>query len=524
MPGLILRNARIWTGFPGAPPADCAAVEDGVFRFVGRAADVNPRPGMAAIDAGGRLVVPGLTDSHIHLRHTGMAMSGVDLKGVPSVEEACRRVAARAASLPPGTWIQGAGWDQNDFPGRAFPDRAALDKAAPGHPVVLTHTSGHCTWVNSLALRGAGITASTAAPAGGAIDLDAGGEPSGILRDNASQLVYTAIPRPTDAEVVSAIAAAARHANSRGLTGVHAMDVSAAELGALRALAAAGSLDLRTFAFLSARDLARWDGTRTGDAFGLLTIGGVKFFADGALGSLTAWMEEPYERTGGLGFPLQPVEDLEAGVRWCLEHGLATAVHAIGDRANAEVAGVFERVASVSPALPRRVEHAQLLAPGLARRFAQLGVTASVQPIHATQDMEKVDLEWGARGCYAYPFRSLLAAGVNLAFGSDSPVETLDPLVGIHAAVSRRRATGEPPAGWYPAECLPIEDALAAYTSGPARALGLEASLGSIAPGHAADFVVLSAGVFALPDPMAILDVNVDMTVVGGRVVFDRAG
>jgi predicted amidohydrolase YtcJ len=250
----------------------------------------------------------------------------------------------------------------------------------------------------------------------------------------------------------------------------------------------------------------------------------VKFFADGALGSLTAWMFDPYEGSDNVGFPLVPPEELERQVRSCLSAGLAPAIHAIGDRANHEVLNLLERTQSIAPELPRRIEHAQLLSQRDLARFSALGVTASVQPIHATQDMHKVDRHWGERGKNAYAFDSLIDSGANVAFGSDSPVETIDPLAGVHAAVTRRNAAGAPPEGWRAEQRISLAAALAAYTQGSARAVQEHAHSGRIAAGMFADFAVLSHDLFALADPMEILRARVDLTVVGGRVVYRRDG
>jgi hypothetical protein len=463
-------------------------------------------------------------DGHAHLLSTGLAMRSVDLKGVASADEAVRRVAERARSTAPGTWVRGAGWDQHLWPGAAFPTRQELDHAAPEHPVVLTHTSGHCVWVNSAALRAAAVTVATPPPAGGAIDREADGAPSGILRDAASRLVYDAMPPVSRDERTDALRDAIAHAHRLGITGVHAMDAGRGELAALRALREQDALDLRVRVFLSATRLDDWAGNvRSGDGDDVLRIGGVKFFADGALGSMTAWMLAPYEGSGDRGLAIQPAEELEGQVHRCLEHGLAPAIHAIGDRANREVLDILERTRGVAAELPRRIEHAQVLSEEDIARFAALDVVASVQPIHATQDMEKVERVWGERGRYAYAFASLLRSGATLAFGSDSPVETMDPIAGLHAAVTRRNGRGEPPDGWYPHERISLNDAVAAYTTGCASAVREEGQLGRIAAGALADFVVLSQDIFALEDAMDILDTRVDLTVVGGAIVH-RAG
>ncbi len=524
MSDLLLRNGRIWTGVSNTPWADAALVRNGRFAFVGRESELDVAPGVEVLDVLGRLVIPGLIDGHAHLLSTGMAMQAVDLKGVASLGEAVYRVGERAKVTPRHEWIWGAGWDQNLWRGSGFPDRKDLDLVSTSHPIVLAHTSGHCIWVNSVALRISGITPSTASPEGGKIDSDPDGEPSGILRDSAAQLVYDVVPKPSHDQRLAALRTAVTWAHSLGVTGIHAMDVGHGELAAARELHAAGELRLRLRVFLSGRSLEDWldEGLRTGDGDDVLKIGGVKFFADGALGSLTAWMLAPYEGGSDVGLPLQTPAELEARVRICLAHGLAPAIHAIGDRANREVLAILERARAVSPELPRRIEHAQLLSAADVGRLGQLRTTASVQPIHATQDMAKVDRCWGERGRGAYAFASLLAGGANLAFGSDTPVETMSPLAGIHAAVTRRTAKGDPPGGWYPDERISLEEAITAYTSGCARATCEDELVGRIAPGQYADFVVLSSDIFELDDPMRILEADADVTVVRGEVVHQR--
>ncbi len=508
MADLLLHNARIWTGDPAAPWATAALIRHGRFDQVGAAGGIEAPHNVETLDAHGRLVVPGLTDGHAHLLGTGAAMRSVDLKRTASAIDAASRVATRAASTAEGEWIRGAGWDQNDWSGAAFPHRRDLDALVPERPVYLVHTSGHCAWANSAALRIANVTAATRAPTGGAIDLDADGEPTGVLRDAAMRLIADAIPALTQSDRIDAMRDAVTQAHRLGLTGAHAMDVGRGELQALYALNDAGDLRLRVRTFLSATRIDEWvdRNLTTGDGDEMLRCGGVKFFADGALGSLTAWMQAPYEGTNDAGFPLQPIDELRAQVARSLEHGLAPAIHAIGDRANHEVLDLLEALRGVAPHLPRRIEHAQLLRHDDIVRFGALGVTASAQPIHATQDMAKVDRSWGARGAGAYVFASLLASGANLAFGSDTPVESMDPIAGIHAAVARRNAAGEPAAGWYPDERIALDAALVAYTAGCARATGETQALGRIAPGYHADFVVLTRDLFALDDPMDTLD------------------
>jgi predicted amidohydrolase YtcJ len=522
MPDLFIRNARIWTG---ADPtwADTAYVRDGRFLFVGRAGDVSPQAGAPILDLEGRFMMPGFIDAHVHLLGTGLAMSSVDLKGVASAEEALRRVADRVAVTPADSWVTGAGWDQNLWAGAAFPHRHMLDRVSGVTPIVLTHTSGHCIWTNSAALRAAGVTGATPDPAGGAIDRDGEGAPTGILRDQASKLVADAMPHVSQADRIAAVEAAVRHAHRLGVTGVHAMNAGRGEFQALHALNDAARLRLRVRLYLAHDRLDEWieRNLATGDGDDMLRIGGVKFFADGALGSLTAWMFEPYERAVTSGFPLQPVEDLERDVRRSLEQGLAPAIHAIGDRANHEVLDLYQRVTGVGTHLPRRIEHAQCLIADDIGRFAAQQIFASMQPVHAPADWRKVDAEWGARGRGAYAFASLLSSGARLAFGSDTPVETMDPLAGVHAAVTRRTADGKPATGWFPDERIPVAEALHSYTVGAAAAGGEADSTGVIREGARADAVVLSADPFSLADHMALQDISVVMTIVAGEIVHD---
>lgn len=522
---MLIKNAKCWTGLASQPWADTMLVRDGRFVFVGPEAAA-ALPGDAdTLDCRGRLVVPGFTDGHAHLLNTGMAMRSVNLKDASSVEDAVVRVAAAVSGTTAGAWVRGAGWDQHRWPDTRFPTRNQLDAIAPDTPVMLIHTSGHCIWVNSAALHAAGVTDNTQPPAGGEIGRDERGRPTGVLFDNAVQLIYAAMPSVTREDRAIALREAIGHAHALGVTGAHAVDVSRGELSALRTLHDDGALRFRTRVFLSGARLDGWLGqTRTGDGDDMLRIGGVKFFADGALGSLTAWMNEPYAGSSDVGFPLVEPDELERQVRACLGSGLAPAIHAIGDKANHEVLEILERTQDVAPELPRRIEHAQLLAQDDIARFGRLAITASVQPIHATQDMHKVDSHWGTRGLGAYAFAWLLASGANVAFGSDSPVETIDPLAGLHAAVTRRNARGEPEGGWYPDQRISVEAALRAYSTGCARAVNEEPSVGQLGPGFLADFVVLSRDILALDDPMDVLEARVDITVVGGEVVYRREG
>jgi predicted amidohydrolase YtcJ len=493
------------------------------------------RPGGRAVDLGGRAVVPGLIDAHVHFGWHSLAVyqNRVDLDNVPSREEALARVAAAAAQTPPGRWIQGAGWNKNLWPGASFPTAADLDAVAPHHPVALADKSHHALWANSPALQVAGISAATSSPEGGEILRDAAGQPTGILLETASDLVLQAIPQPDVAEMAAALRRGIVQAQALGLTGVHDPG-HATVLGALQVLRAEGQLGLRATVHIPGEDLeaAIHLGLRSGLGDVHLRIGGVKIFADGALGPQTAHMLSPFEGTAdNRGIPTHRAAELAALVRRAHAAGLSVAVHAIGDAANRAVLDAIEGAQVVAalgpgtagrPILPDRIEHVQLLHADDVPRLAALGVVASMQPIHATSDMEMAERYWGARCALAYAWKSVLEAGGELAFGSDCSVETLDPLAGIHAAVTRRRSDGSPgPQGWIPAQRLTVTEAVRAYTLGAARASGEAHLKGSLTPGKLADVVVLSHDIFQV-DPMQILDARVEMTVLDGRIVYEQ--
>jgi predicted amidohydrolase YtcJ len=482
-----------------------------------------------AIDLGGRTVVPGFTDSHLHFLSYGLSLTQIDLAEVPGLEEALSRVAARASTTPAGQWLTGRGWDHSLWEGGAFPTREHLDRVAPDHPVLLRRKCGHASWANSRALELAGITAETPDPPGGAIDRDpASGEPTGILKETASALVSRLLQEPTLDEAVQAIKVGMAHAHRLGLVGVHTMEGETA-FRAFQRLRAAGELRLRVLMQIpeDSLDGAIQAGLESGFGDERLRIGGVKAFADGSLGAHTAYMLEPYEdEPDNMGIPIATAQQLEEVVRKASRAGIAAFVHAIGDRANREVLNAIEtsRRAGEGLHLRHRIEHTQVLHPADIPRLAQLGVVASMQPIHATQDMLVADARWGARSAGAYAFRSLLDSGTVLAFGSDSPVEDLSVMKGIHAAVTRRRADGSPgPQGWYPEQRLSVTEAVYAYTAGAAYASGEEAIKGTLSSGKLADLVVLSQDIFSI-DPMAILETEVVATLLDGAVVYSADG
>ena len=533
---LLLFNGRIYTMDPAQPRAEALAIAGNRILAVGSDAELRPLlgPGGSAVDLEGQAAIPGLIDAHVHFGWYSWAIhqGEIDLDNVPTKAEAVARVADQSRRVPAGQWIQGAGWNKNIWPDPAFPTAADLDAVAREHPVALEDKSHHATWVNSRALELAGITAASEDPPGGEIVRDAEGQPTGILLETAAQLVYKVIPDAEVEPMVEALRKGVSEAHRLGLTGVHDPGHPTV-LAALQALRSRGELGLRTLVHIPSGDLnaALRLGLRSGLGDEYLRIGGIKLFADGALGPQSAHMLAPYEGTvDNIGIPTHTADELRDVVGRARMGGLSIAAHAIGDAANRCVLDAIEHAQSQSqglehpPWLPDRLEHAQLLHPDDLPRLASLGVVASMQPIHATSDMVMAERHWGRRCDLSYAWRSVLDSGAHLAFGSDCPVETLDPLPGIHAAVTRRGPDGSPgPEGWIPAQRLTVTEAVHAYTMGAARASGETQVKGSLSPGKLADVAVLSRDVFAI-EPMEILDVRVTMTIFDGRIVFPGIG
>jgi predicted amidohydrolase YtcJ len=526
---LVLYNGKLYTMDPGLPRTQAVAIAGNRVLAVGSDADVRAllAPNGQAIDLHGRAVVPGFTDSHLHFMSYGLSLKQIDLAEVPTLEEALARVAARAAATPPGHWLHGRGWDHSLWAGGAFPTRQDLDRVAAEHPVYLERKCGHVGWANSRALQLAGITAQTPDPAGGAIERDADtGEPTGILKELAMDLMTRLFEEPAPAEAMAAIRAGMDRAHKLGLVGIHTME-GPTSFRAFQELRASGELELRVLMQIPVENLdsAIQVGLRSGLGDERLRIGGVKAFADGALGARTAHMLEPFQgEPDNVGIAVTDAERMREIIGQASRAGLAVFVHAIGDRANREVLDAIEasRQAGEGLHLRHRIEHVQILHPDDLPRLARLGVIASMQPIHATQDMLLADALWGRRSAGAYAFRSLLRSGAVLAFGSDSPVEDLNPIKGIHAAVTRRRADGSPgPDGWHPEQRLTVAEAVQGYTAGAALASGEEAIKGSLSPGKLADLAILSQDIFAI-DPMAILDTKILATMLDGRFVYQQ--
>ncbi len=469
-------------------------------------------------------VIPGLIDAHGHLLGLGLALQRADLVDTRDVAAIVERVRAKAQDLGKGDWLLGRGWDQNDWPEQAFPNRAPLDEAFGERPVWLERIDGHAGWANGKALALAGITRDTPDPEGGQILRDESGEPTGVLIDNAMLLVERIVPKPDAAQKRRAYAQAMAAAARAGLTGVHDAGVSREDLAVLKAMADEGALPIRVYAMADGDSVALADLCRDGayaHASGRLEMRAVKYYADGALGSRGAALLAPYaDAPGSRGLMLQSDEALRALVERAAGCGVQPAVHAIGDRANRVLLDVY---AGLDPGLRStlrpRVEHAQIVDPADLPRFAALGVIASMQPTPATSDMPWAQARVGAdrlRGAYAW--RQLTASGAALAFGSDFPVERVEPLPGLYAAVTRQDAQGEPEGGWLPKERLGFAEALAGFTLGAAHAGHAEDDLGSLEPGKRADFVVLSTDPYTVK-PRGLLALSVRSTWLDGRKV-----
>lgn len=547
---LILHNAKIYTMHPQIPVASALVIDHGRILAVGESRvildgyarnlrrlvlpDMGTEHDAIQVDLQGYTILPGLTDAHIHLEHYSLNLEKIDCE--TNTRESClERVAKKAHSTPHGNWLLGHGWNQNNWLD-GFGTASELDSVAGNHPVYLTAKSLHAAWVNSIALQHAGITAATPDPHGGRIGRLANGEPDGILYESAMQLVADIIPEATPCELDAALSTAQRKLWKLGITSVHDFDRQRC-FSALQRLHTAKKLGIRVVKSIPLEDLpnAAAIGLATGFGDDFLRIGSVKVFADGALGPQTAAMLQPYENDpDNQGILLLDGEELLEFGRQAVDSGLSLAVHAIGDRANHEVLNAFEQLqaymaksstdslgyGNTGRKLRHRIEHVQLIHPDDARRLSQIGVIASMQPIHAPSDMYMADRFWGQRAAYSYAWRTQLEAGTVLVFGSDAPVESPNPFWGLHAAITRQRLDGSPgPQGWYPQQRLSLMEALQGFTSGPAFAAGMEDRLGQLYPGYLADLIILNQDPFKVaPDELhGLLPVA---TMVDGKWVY----
>jgi len=528
-PADLIVYGRVWTGDTARPEARGVAVRGGTIVAVGSTREVRrfQGPRTRVLDAGARTVLPGLADAHTHFIDGGFQLLSVDLRDADTPAEFVRRLAAFARKQPRGRWILGGDWDHERWPGSPLPRKEWIDSVTPDNPVFVSRLDGHMGVANSLALRLAHLTRATRAPAGGVIVRDsATGEPTGVLKDNAADAIWRAVPERTAAETDSALATALRHAASLGLTTIHVMSSNWSDLAAFRRARSRNALTARIYDFVP---LATWrmlaDTVRAeGRGDDWLRIGGLKGFMDGSLGSTTAAFYDPYlDAPTSRGLFVTDSAVMRGAILSADSAGLQVAVHAIGDRANAVLLDFYAEAERLHGARDRRfrVEHAQHLRRVDVPRFGALGVIASMQPYHAIDDgrwaYERLDTA-RLRGTYA--FHSLLATNAPLAFGSDWTVAPLSPLLGIYAAVTRRTLDGKNPGGWFPEEKIALEQALRAYTAGVAYAGFMEGRTGVLRPGLFADMTVLDRDLFATP-PDSLNAVRVTTTIVGGRIVYE---
>ncbi|HEV2035381.1 MAG TPA: amidohydrolase [Candidatus Dormibacteraeota bacterium] len=485
-----MTRARLFAGcepeVAAGPDGRILAVGVGARAAAGRGAEVVPTRGRAW---------PGLIDSHIHLEGLADRNLSLDLTGVRSLGQALAHVERWASRLPKDGWVIGSGWYNDAWPDPAFPTRRHLDEAAGGRPVWLRRKDGHSAWVSSAALRLAGIERASADPPGGLIDRDERGEPTGILRETAMQSVFVIVPHPDGGELDAAMARALADLARLGVTAVHSMD-SARGFGSLQRLHSNGRLKVRVTYNLPLGDLhhAERMGVRSGWGDPWLRIWGVKAFLDGSLGSRTA------EMLDGSGTARLPQAELVEMVERCARAELNVCLHAIGDGAVRRALDALSARRGAWTYWRPRIEHAQCVNPKDVKRFARIGVIASMQPIHAVADRELADRFWPGVTAHSYAWRVLESAGARLAFGSDAPVESADPLLGIDAATAWRRR-----AGWHRELAVSRASALGAYTAGAAYAVGMEADLGSLRIGKLCDLTVVDDG-------------RVTATIVGGKV------
>ena len=522
----ILYNAQIHSMDTNELPANVLVIEAGKVVALGGTdlldvfSHVSSREDMC-----GRVILPGLTDAHLHLMHYALSLQVVNIE-TSSKSEALARISERAEKTPVGEWIIAHGWQHNDWGGE-FPTVDDLDEVTSHHPVYATGKSLHVSWANTIALKQAGISAATPDPLNGKILHDKAGQPNGILLETAMQLVESFLPVSDEIRIADAIEAAMPDLWRMGLTGVHDFDYRPAFI-ALQLLDNNQRLRLRVTKSVPLDLLPHASalGLRTGFGSETLRIGSVKVFMDGALGPRTAAMLQPYlSESANRGILNMDGEQFFEYGRQAADSGLSMTGHAIGDRAVHEILEGYERLRVYEkenslPALRHRIEHVQLVHPDDARRLGSLGIVASMQPIHAISDMLMAEKYWGDRVNLAYSWRTQLDSGAVLAFGSDAPVEVPNPFLGLHAAVTRRNADGySNTRGWHPEQCLSIRQAVEGYTVGAAYAAGREDQLGKLLPGYFADLIVLDKDPFTC-HPDELMGMNSSGTMLGGEWVW----
>ena len=481
-------------------------------------------------DLNKQLVLPGFTDTHFHFYEWAVTLNNIDFAPVRNFGGMVAAIVEKAALLGPGQWILGQGFNESEWPENRMPDRLDLDRAAPDNPVCIWRCDLHLAVANSMALSLAGINTATPDPADGVIVRDGAGIPTGVLKELAPNMIRAVVPELTFDHLLENMEKAMARAHALGLTGIHDIRLMGGKEGAValrawQALHTQGKLALRTHVTLpgemtrQAVDLGFCTGF--GDAY--LRIGHLKFFSDGGMGARTAWVTQPY-LDAAYGMPLTPVAQIEQAVVMADRAGLSCMVHAVGDRAVHEVIALFARVEALHQSacrIPHRVEHAQMILPEDLSALARLkNLAVSCQPNNMSLDISMIDQCAGGRGRYAYNFKNILSTGVPTMFSSDAPVADPNPLSGIYSAVTRKRMDRTPDTGWYPEQCLTLDQAVTGYTRTPALASGMEDILGSLTVGKRADLIVLDRDLFAV-DPDEIAEVRVVLTLFDGKVVHE---
>jgi hypothetical protein len=528
---LIVSNAKIWTGDKAQPTAEAVAILGERIVAVGSNADVEAwrGPKTKSIDAHGKLLLPGFNDSHVHFAEGGQQLDAVQLNDATSAQEFVRRIGERAKKTPKGEWILNGDWDETKWTPAELPTKEMIDPVTGDTPVFVSRYDGHMSLANSAAMKLAGVTAATPDPPGGQIVRDAKGNPTGAFKDAAESLVHKVIPPPDHEQRVRAIRRALAYAASLGVTSVQHMVADYADIAVYGELLDRGELTTRIYAAPSIMNGAA-DQAKIGmrHAFGssYLRIGAVKGFADGSLGSRTAYFFEPFSdqpnNRGLLAGDMHPISAMRDRMMTADAAGIQLCTHAIGDAGISTILDLYADVVKAHGEADRRmrIEHAQHMAAKDFDRFAQLHVIASMQPYHAIDDGRWAEARIGHdRASRTYAFRTFLNHGVRLAFGTDWDVAPLNPMLGVYAAVTRATLDGKNPNGWFPEQKLTVAEAVEAYTMGSAYAEFQEKEKGSITPGKLADMVLLSDGIFSI-DPVKIRDVKAVTTIVGGRIVW----
>jgi predicted amidohydrolase YtcJ len=530
---LIITNGKVWTVDKSLPTAQAVAVLGDRIVAVGSASEIDAwrGPRTPVIDAGGKLVLPGFNDAHVHFVSGGMQLDNVQLKAATSAQEFARLIGERAKVTPKGEWIEGGNWDETKWTPPNIPTKQLIDALTPDNPVFVTRYDGHMGLANSVALRLAGITAPTQDPPGGTIVRDAQGNPTGALKDAAAGLVYKVIPPLTHDQRVRIVKRAMAHAASLGVTSVQNMSADYEDIAVYDELQQRGELITRIYAappIGSVNDLAKI-GVRHAFGGAYLRIGALKGFADGSLGSGTAYFYEPFlnqgDNRGLLSDEMHPISLMRGRMMAADAAGLQLCTHAIGDQAISIILDLYAEVTKAHGQADRRlrIEHAQHMAAKDFARFAELHVIASVQPYHAIDDGRFAEAHIGHdRSSRTYAFRTFLDHGVRLALGTDWEVAPLDAMQTVYAAVTRATLDGKNPGGWFPEQKLTVPETIEAYTMGSAYAEFQDNVKGSITPGKLADLVLLSDDIFTIPAEK-IRDVHVLKTILGGKVIFDAA-